>query len=164
MRSLLPIAVAAGLAVAPALADQDGPMRKPGSFSARAEGAVTAPITGDATIFLRKDGTQHLFLLANSDQMMALKVMISVEIVWPTHASASHYQIPDGTPKSPTTAMLQWERLDTRERHATVATGSVDLSGDDPMSGRFELTAKDGAQTLKLSGTFKDAPVMTDLN
>lgn len=138
-------------------------MRKAGSFSARTEGAVAATITGDATLYVRKAGT-HLYLVANSDQMMSLKVMISAEIVWPTHSSANRHQIPDGTPKSSTTALVQWERLDTRERHTAIATGSVDLQGDDPMSGRFELTAKDGAATLKLTGTFKDAPLMDGIN
>jgi len=163
MRALLPIAVAVSLAATPALAEQDGPMRKPGSFSARAEGAVTGTITGDATIFVRKDGT-HLYLVTNSDQMMALKVMISIEIVWPTHSSASHFQIPDGSAKSNTVAVVQWERLDTRERHIAIATGSIDLNGDDPISGRFGLTAKDDAVTLKLTGTLQNAPVMDGIN
>jgi hypothetical protein len=138
-------------------------MRKPGSFTARAEGVVTATIKGDATLFVRKAGT-HLYLLMNSDQMMALNTMISVEIVWPTHSSATGYQIPDGTPKSRSVALVQWERLDTRTRHNAVATGSVDFDAKNPMSGRFELTAKDGAAVLKLSGTFKDAPMMDGIN
>lgn len=139
-------------------------MRKPGSFTARVEGAVAASIKGDATIFVRKAGGTHLYLLTNSDQMMALKVMISAEIVWPTHSSATKFQIPDGSLKSSTTAVVQWERLDTRERHTVVATGSVDFDAKDPMSGHFELTAKDGTQTLKLTGTFRDAPVMLGIN
>lgn len=138
-------------------------MRKAGSFSATVQGVVTGSLTGDATIFVRKDGT-HLYLSANTDQMMALKVMISAEVVWPTHSNASRHQIPDDAAKPTTIATIQWERLDTRERHTATATGSIDLDGKDPMSGRFDLTAKDGAATLKLSGTFKDAPVMEGIN
>jgi hypothetical protein len=163
-RLLIVAVAAAALSAWPASAEQDGPMRKPGSFTAKAEGAVAASIKGDATIFVRKAGGTHLYLLTNSDQMMALKVMISVEIVWPTHSSVTKYQIPDGTLKSRTTALVQWERLDTRERHTTIATGSIDIDVKDPMSGRFELTAKDGTETLKLTGTFKDAPVMLGIN
>ena len=159
-----PIAVAvAAVAAIPAFAQQDGPMRKAGSFTARAEGVVTGTIKGDATLFVRKAGT-HLHLLMNSDQMMSLNTMISVEIVWPTHSSATHYQISDGTAKSRSIALVQWERLDTRARHTIAATGSIDFDAKNPMSGRFELTAKDGAETLKLSGTFKDAPMMDGIN
>lgn len=162
-RFVLIALAAAALVAQPAVAEQDGPMRKPGSFTARAEGAVMATIKGDATVSVRKAGT-HLYLLTNSDQMMALKVMISVEIVLPTHSSATRYQIPDGTPKSRTAALVQWERLDTRERHSASATGSIDFNAEATMSGHFELTAKDGAATLKLSGAFKDAPVMDGIN
>jgi len=154
---------AAAIAALPALADQDGPMRKAGSFAAKAEGAVGAAIKGDATVWQAKDYT-HLYLTLNSDQMMVLKTMISADLMWPSANGAGHHVVLETTARPAVTAIVSWENLDTRARHAVAATGFIDFDAKDPMAGRFELTAKDGIETLKVSGTFENAPVIPALD
>jgi hypothetical protein len=164
MRSLLSLAlVVCVLAALPALAEQDGPMRKAGSFAAKAEGAVGSAIAGDATVWQTKSYA-HLYLTMNSDQMMALKTMISADVTWPLASGPGHHAIAEATSRPTVTAILSWENLDTRARHAVAATGFIDFNAKDPMAGRFELTAKDGSETLKLTGTFENAPVLLTLD
>jgi hypothetical protein len=157
------VAVAAALAVLPALAEQDGPMRKAGSFAAKAEGAVGAAITGDASVSQGKS-TRHLYLTMNSDQMMVLKTMISADVMWPSANGAGRHEVLERTARPAVTAIVSWEDLETRARHAVAATGYIDFDAKDPMAGRFELTAKDGSDTLKLTGTFENAPVTPALD
>lgn len=129
-------------------AQQDAPLRGPGKFQGAATGAVNAQVSGDASISRFKNGKRELYLMLNSDRMMALNVMMAVTVKLPAAGAAAI----DGT--------LTWESLATRTRHSSAVTGTLTFKGKDLLSGEFKLSGKDGNETLSLSGTFADAPVL----
>lgn len=137
------------LLVAPFLmAADDAPLRKAGTFSATITGVAAGRITGDASITRGKNGTRTLHLYMNTDEMMQLGVMISADIAL--------------TPGAPTT--LNWQNVSTGARHAVQTGATLNTDGKDPMAGSFTITAKDGSESLSVTGTFKDAPIAPGLD
>ena len=90
---------------------------------------------------------------------MSLKVMISADVSWPRNTAAGKHDL-----AKPIAATVSWENMETRARHAVAATGTIEFDAKDPMAGRYELNAKDGSETLKITGTFQNAPVMDGIN
>lgn len=148
MRSLqLALLALASLALT---AQQDAPLRGPGTFKAAASGALNAQVSGDVSITRFKNGTRELYLMLNSDRMMALNTMVAVTVKLPAN----------GTGPGMIDGMLSWEAFDSRARHTAPLSGTLTYQGKDLLSGEFKLTGKDGDQTLSLSGTFVDAPTL----
>lgn len=152
MRSLrLALLAFASLALT---AQQDAPLRGPGKFQGVATGTITAQVAGDASVTRFKTGARELYLMLNSDRMMALNAMVAVTVKLPASPTAGGAI--DG--------VLSWESLVTHTRHAAPISGTLTFKGKDLLAGEFKISAKDGSETLSLTGTFVDAPVLAGVD
>ncbi len=139
-------------------AQQDAPLRGPGRFTATAAGVLSGTVSGDASVTKFQDGRRELYLMLNSDQMMARSMMISATIRLPASAGMHTLKPPTGY------TLIRWENLTAHTGKSALATGTIEFKGKDVLSGKFSITATAGAETMTLTGIFEDAPIIKGID
>lgn len=154
---LRPLTIAV-LALTLLTGQQDLPIRAPGRFTATGAGDLTGALSGDATATRFRNGARELYLVLDSDKMMATKRMLSVSIRLPAQDAKSPFAL------STANTVIRLDNLVSHDSTTLPVQGTLQYRGKDTLEGSFRLSAGTGAQTVTIIGTFKDAPVVEGIN